>query len=204
MMKYSIHTLRKKWFSPFLILLAMLNCSCDEDDMVKIVFTGDSEIARWDLQAYFPTEVTCNEGKSGSGLEHLQGQAGKFKGQTVVVLCGTNDLHKLGSEEAIEKYAADYVCAVSATGGSNIYAISVLPRAKEGDDEDMNRRVVALNLAIKAEIAKADDPRIMWVDVHELFLNDKGELDANLTYDGLHLNYLGYQLLANELNRYFL
>ena len=53
-------------------LSLMLLCACGESDKPPLVFIGDSQIARWDVESYFPMAETRNHGLSGSGVQWLE------------------------------------------------------------------------------------------------------------------------------------
>lgn len=189
------------WCIAFIAAVGLTSCDSDED---TYSFIGDSIVARWDLQQSFPTLITNNHGKSGSGLSYLQSYSGLLKGEVAIVLSGTNDYRKITSQEAAEQYAADYVDALLAFGAKKIYAISVLPRDFESDNDLTCGMIMTLNAAIARAIAASDDERIVWLDVYDKFLDDNGKLNLNLSYDGLHLNPGGYEILTKELNHHIL
>jgi len=189
------------WCIALVSAIGMASCDSDED---TYSFIGDSIVARWDLQQSFPTLITQNHGLSGSVLSYLQGYAGRLKGDVVIVLSGTNDYRKITSPEVADQYAADYVEALLDFGAKKIYAISVLPRDFKSDDDTTDGKIIMLNQAIANQIETAGEGRIVWVDVYPKFLNDKGKLNLNLSYDGLHLNPEGYEILTTELNHHIL
>lgn len=88
--------------------LGFVSCS-DFTDNQSYCFIGDSEIARWDLQVYFPTWRTENLGRGGTGLTYIQQNEGCLKGKTAIVIFGTNDLAHISPS-----YVNDYIFAVSA------------------------------------------------------------------------------------------
>lgn len=46
-------------------------------------FIGDSIIARWDIDEYFPTWQVSNYGVSGAGIDYTEGNASRFVGKQV-------------------------------------------------------------------------------------------------------------------------
>lgn len=183
----------------YLLLILFMTCHSCSDDPEYYNFLGDSLVTRWDLQQSFPDLLTKNYGLSGSGIEHIQAYAGKFDGQILVVLSGTNDLQANFTQDNVENYADDFIKAVIATGSDRIYIISVLPCRFNGNSErERNRVIVEFNDAVRARAANG---RIHYIDVHDMFLKD-GELNMQYSYDGLHLNPYGYEILNHQLNKY--
>jgi lysophospholipase L1-like esterase len=59
-----------------------------------------------------------------------------------------------------------------------------------------NTRILALNGQIKA-LAKSED--VIYLDLYPLFADANGNLNTELTSDGLHLNAQGYKVWRNAL-----
>lgn len=177
--------------------------ACDKDEDTYS-FIGDSIVTRWDLQASFPTLITRNLGKSGSGVAYLEASHGKLKGEIATVICGTNDYRSITSDEAAADYATRYVAALDGLGAKRLYVFPVLPRAFKSDDAMTLPTIEKLNKAIESELTAAGNPSIIYLNVYSKFLNDKGSLNMNLSYDGLHLNPQGYEILSSELKKHIL
>ena len=75
-----------------LMCLSLVLCACGESDKPPLVFIGDSQIARWDVESYFPMAKTRNHGLSGSGVQWLEENANVAANEPIVVLSATNDL----------------------------------------------------------------------------------------------------------------
>lgn len=178
-------------------ILCLTGCTKDMEN--KVCFVGDSEIARWDLQSYFPTLLTENKGVSGSGLKYIQEIAGCMQGKETVVLFGTNDLQWAYSGN-IDNYVDEYVAAVKALDADKTYLISIYPRCFAGDDNGINQKIELLNQKIKDAVTGSE---IVYIDVYPLMLKD-GNLNMQYSYDGLHLNPFGYELVTHEVNKYLL
>lgn len=175
-----------------IICLILGACSENEDDKI-IAFVGDSLVARWDLQNSFPTKQTENYGVSGSRLDYIQSQAGKFIGKDVVVIIGTNDVMHLQDTEE-EGYAEKYVEAVEKLGGDRVFLYSIFPRRFSTDPADINKRIERLNQLIASGIGTD----VIYIDVYEMLTKD-GNLNMQFSYDGLHLNDFGYEIISKEL-----
>lgn len=188
---------------PFLAAALMTLTSCDKDEDTY-TFIGDSIVTRWDLQASFPTLITRNLGKSGSGVAYLESCRGRLKGEIGTVISGTNDYRSILTQQDADDYAARYVDALEGLGAKKLYIYSVLPRSFKSDDRTTNATISALNKAIEQRIAQQGDTRMVYLNVYHKFLDDKGEFNMNLSYDGLHLNPGGYEILSSELKKHIL
>lgn len=199
----------RTFINQILYILMIVTCcgglsGCDDKEFKSVVFTGDSIVERWDLQNSFPVLITKNRGKGGTGLDYLQSLAGKFEGEFVVVLSGTNNSAAITTDEKAKEYAVKYVQALNAFNAKTVYSISVLPRHFKSDQKDLDLRIRRMNAAILTEISESGTESIIWLDVYNKFLDSDGILNPNLSYDGLHLSPEGYEILTKELNKYLL
>lgn len=189
---------KTKYFRLF-VLGVLLLCACDESDYeVNITFIGDSLISRWDLEYYFPTYAIQNCGLAGSGIKWLEENWQKLNGQTAVVLTGTNDLKKI-DEASLDSYACQYVDAIVGLDAKKVLLISLLPRNRDNDPKNVNVLISNLNQLIADKIK--DESGIIYCDVYSEFIKN-GTLNMNLSYDGVHLNQYGYEILASTIKRH--
>lgn len=186
-----------KWIKYMtLALVSLLAFSCeDEDNDPTLNFIGDSLIARWDLAQSFPQWVVKNYGISGSGLWHIEDYAGRFSGQKVVVMIGTNDNNEFMAASR-EAYADKYMAAILALDASHVYLYSVLPRAFAPDRPDINDDIRAFDDIIKERVKAY--PQITYMDVYNDFIY-KGSINWDLYNDGLHMSVYGYEVLTRAL-----
>ena len=189
-----------KGFIYLFIMFAMnvLLSSCDSNNDCELFFIGDSLVARWDLSYWFPTYITHNNGASGSGIAHLQENAGRYKDHVVVVIVGTNDMSTFTIEQDSE-YVNDYVQALDGLGASRIYLFSMFPKSKDwcyGPEAD-NEKIKRLNKLICQAV---QGKTIVYVDVYDLLEKD-GYINSQYSYDGLHLSLEGYELITEQLKK---
>ena len=188
--------MRKRLKFLLLAFCVMIIGACDNmDNETDIAFIGDSLIARWDLETYFPVCKTQNLGLIGSGIEWLEQHQSTLIEQTAVVLTGTNDLKHL-DEISIDDYACQYIDAVIGLGAKKIILISILPKNSKSDSPNINQLIMKLNQSIAAKVD--DEKKIEYCDVYSAFLKE-GTLNMNLSYDGIHLNQYGYEILARNI-----
>ena len=160
-----------------LMCLSLVLCACGESDKPPLVFIGDSQIARWDVESYFPMAETRNHGLSGSGVQWLEENANIAAGEPIVVLSATNDLAHMHENE-LEAYIDRYLKAVCNLGEGRLIIISVLPRSTELDPSGKTNALVSeFNAKIK----------------------ESGRLNMNFSFDGLHPNQYGYEILAKKV-----
>lgn len=183
-------------------MILSLFTGCSDLDNTTYRFIGDSIVARWGLQNSFPTLITRNSGNSGSGIKHLESFKGQCGGEIAVVLTGTNDVGTMYTEQEMENYAEQYVEALTRFGAETIYVFSILPRNFKNDPYNLLDKITTLNALIEARIEAAQNKTIVYLDVYDDFLDGDGRFNMNLSYDGLHLNPEGYEILTRKLNHY--
>ena len=183
---------------PLLFVFSLLLLlSCEKEPDKKIIFAGDSLIARWDVAYYFPGRQVLNYGVSGSGIDDLRHENINGRGADVVILIGTNDLGYV-DENHCEEYIDKYMETLMSVPADHVYLISLLPRGFKGDLPGINDKIKHLNARLAN---KADQNGMTYIDVYNLFVKG-GTLNQDLSYDGLHLNDHGYQILAGEVKKY--
>lgn len=189
--------LKMKHFSIKIALLSVLAAlaACTGDDYRPLAFVGDSHVARWDVQASFPSFATENHGISGRRLDYIESKAHAFKGKDLVVIIGTNDVMQL--EESVEEYAERYVDAIAALGAERTFLFSIFPRSSTVW-KDGSEKTAAANAAIRRQL-EAAAPDIVYIDVFPDLLDEGGGLNPNLSCDGVHLNSYGYEILTSKL-----
>lgn len=180
------------------IEFATSECRCNDDaTAISLDFIGDSIIARWDIDEYFPTWQVYNYGVSGAGIDYIEGNAGRFAGKQVVVTIGTNNINDMVPER-IEKYTERYMSAIEGLGASRVYLYSLHPRNFSSDRSDVNTEVADFNDRIRTRVSEV--PSIVYLDIYSDFIY-KGEPNPQLYYDRLHLSPYGYEILVSALKK---
>lgn len=168
-------------------------------DKPKFAFIGNSHIAYWPLESYFPNWECRNYGVPGEGLEYVESFNRDVADCRVVFQFGTNDLYRLNNENT-EDYAERYVKAVRAISSVRTYLFCIFPRNDYMDSTAVNHFIAGLNAKIKKRVA--EETGIVYLDVFDrLLLN--GRLNPEMTIDDLHLNGAGYRVLARALREVF-
>ncbi len=160
----------------------------------KFAFIGNSHIAFWPLEIYFPKWECFNYGLPGEGLNYIESFQRDVSDCKAVIQFGTNDIYRL-NDENMDAYVERYVQAVRAIPTLQTYLFSLFPRNDYADSVAVNKFIFRLNQKIRE---KVKDTGIVYMDVFEYFL-DNGRLNDALTIDDLHLNSAGYRILTNCL-----
>lgn len=171
--------------------------SCNDDATVSLDFIGDSIIARWDIDEYFPTWQVYNYGVPGAGIDYIEGNAGRFAGRQVVVAIGTNNINDMAPWR-IEKFVGRYMSAIGGLGALRVYLYSLHPRNFRSDRSDVNTDVADFNDRIRAIVP--DVPSVVYLDVYSDFIYES-EPNPQLYYDRLHLSPYGYEILVSALKK---
>jgi lysophospholipase L1-like esterase len=115
-----------------------------------------------------------------------------MKPAVVVLMIGVNDIRTLNP--AVADVAARYKQIVDAfSGTSHVIALSTLLTAEE-DAATVNPKVLTLDKAVALMCTGS----CTYVDLNGT-LTSAGRLRAEVTPDGLHLNALGYRIIADAL-----
>ncbi len=171
-------------------LLGLCSCSKDDEADVKFVFIGDSMIANWDVERFFPNRIVENRGKDGIGIAEMTTLAQPNNEADAIVLIGTNDLKPSMTDDQIAAYILDYASAIEQLKYKRIVLISILPTS----NEDKNQRIEKVNDGIRE--ALSDRSNIVYVDCYDAFLRGS-VIKEELSREGLHLNDYGYILLTD-------
>lgn len=172
------------------------------DQYADVVFFGDSLTAGGSWGEYYVDEMVSNLGVVGDTTDQLLlrvHQPELLMPEKCFVMIGVNDL-SYGStpEEVLPKY--DRLVCQLCEMPMDVYVQSVLP-VREGEIvyDVRNAEIRQLNEGI-AEIAERYG--VPYIDVHSAFADEQGMLDADVSFDGLHINEAGYERWQQILRPY--
>lgn len=177
-----------------IMILAIGTAGC-KNSQPELTFVGDSIVARWDLDEFFPHYWHSNLGLSGSGLNYLQRTLADRRFDDLVILTGTNDNYSF-ADGHIDSYVSRYVETVTSADAAHVYLYSVLPRNFAGDDTAVNDRIRTFNTLVSRAVAPY--PNVTYIDAFDYFYVD-GNIDLALYSDRLHLSRDGYEVLSSLL-----
>ena len=179
----------------------------------RLVFFGDSitEIAPInDMYPYKSADYAkvYNRGISGDTVKCMRNRISNvinLKPTTLIILIGVNDLSYGGTIEEITGYLGEVINKLVADSNKNEYTMeifiqSVLPVNETGTDKftglKMNNQIKELNASYKT---LCDVKPVAFIDTYNDFIDEKGDLMAEYTYDGLHPTAIGYYKMREVL-----
>lgn len=185
---------------------------------VDFVFIGDSITDNWELNAYLgkTNKVIINRGISGDVTEYLykrfDADVTQLKPKHCILLIGVNDSWDLeyepwnqrngrSVEYVLNKANENIKAIVKKAKENNIHLImcTVLPTNMTFTTKDDDRNVYILE--INRTIRKiCEEEKLILVDYYPYFvMQDKSIVRDGLTFEGLHPNTEGYNLMMKVL-----
>ena len=173
----------------------------------RVVFLGDSITDGWKLDQYFPGKPYINRGISGQTtpqmLVRFRADVIDMKPKVVVILEGTNDLAGITGPMPVEAIEGTIMSIVELAKANHIYVVlSSLTPVNDYEQRDRKpiiqtvRRPPAKILELNTWIKKyAADNGLGYLDYFTAMVDDKGFFKADITYDGLHPNAKGYEVM---------
>lgn len=183
---------------------------------IDVYFVGDSITRRWGATDYpqllahwrenFFGWNVGNFGWGGDSTQHILWRLrnGELKGvrpKVFVVLAGTNNLSSAKSIDDVDAIACGVLEIVrtcrQAAPQATVVLMGVFPRQ---DIPDAASKVGRLNTRLEKG---ADGKQVRFVDLHDKFVDEQGQLRAGLFPDKLHPALPAYQLWAEALKPIF-
>lgn len=167
------------------------------EEKPKFAFVGNSHMAFWALDIYFPQWECLNYGAPGEGLAYVESFTVDTSECQVIIQFGTNDIYGL-NDENVDDYVERYVKAVLSVPSLKTYLFCIFPRNDYDDySTAVNQFIRMLNRKICEKLQGTDS---VYLDVFDRLLLD-GRLNPDLTIDDLHLNGKGYSILAEAVKQ---
>lgn len=170
----------------------------------KIVFLGDSLTQDYNIYEFFQGKTVYNRGIGGDTtaglLKRLETSVFALEPQTVVLLIGTNDLALL--HDTLENIAARIATIIEQIKTFNpaikILLQSLYPVNETIDPLSVNPRKNKDILTLNTKLTTFKE--VTYVDLFSSLADEKGRLREEYTFDGLHLNALGYEVVTEIIN----
>jgi lysophospholipase L1-like esterase len=175
-----------------------------------VVLLGDSITEGFDVATYFPGRRMLNRGIGADVignalpeddprgvLRRLDESVFDCAATDVFLMIGINDLGSGRKPDVMEQGYRDILERIKKRAPAiRVHIQSVLPT--RGNYAKHNANVLDFNQRLQ-KLAK--EFGYDYLDIHSLMVDEQGELKANLTPEGLHLNAEAYKLWQGEVER---
>ena len=169
----------------------------------RIVFIGNSITESWGNLSpeFFIKKTYINRGISGQTtpqiLLRFEADAINLKPKVIIILAGTNDIAGNTGPITLEKISENIfsMAEMAKTNGIIVILSSVLPAFDYPWKTGLQpaEKIVSLNKMIKNY---ADINEIIYLDYYSAMVDKRKGLKDAYTYDGVHPNKKGYQVMA--------
>ena len=166
-----------------------------------IIFLGNSITAEGkDWSSRLDNSIIRNRGIGGDTTDGVLARLGEIidsNPTAVFLLIGINDLYNNTIEKPSESYIADNIINIakkikSNSSNTKVYIQTLLPISKKKSYKYYDLYNQSIKRINKIIIENQQKGLYSVIDLHSLFVDNKGQLRSDLTYDGLHLNEQGY------------
>jgi lysophospholipase L1-like esterase len=178
------------------------------ESLKNVVLLGDSITEGFEIAKYFAGRRILNRGIGADMignamstddprgvLQRLDESVFDCGATDVFILIGINDLNTGRTVDSMEAGYRELLKRLRERQPAlKIHVQSVLPT--RGAHSKQNAPVVAFNEKLKR---LAQENKCNWIDLHALMRDDKGELKAEFTNDGLHLTEPAYRIWRTEV-----
>lgn len=209
----------------FMLLVGILLC-VNEQEIIKlnsrlerlerytynkesIVFLGDSITSRCDLDKYFPNYNVYNSGIAGNMtkdiLDNMENRVFVYNPTKVFMLIGTNDLVYSGLDnDGIKNNIEEIINKIyEKNSNTKIYLESIYPVNNSLNKEIVETRTNDNIKDLNNKIEKiCNNNKCTYINMYDNLTDKNGNMKRIYTVDGLHLNKIGYKVVASKLTKY--
>jgi lysophospholipase L1-like esterase len=173
-------------------------------DEMRVVFMGDSITDGWGRGRgkFFPGKPYINRGISGQTtpqmLIRFRPDVIALQPRVVVILAGTNDIAGNTGPSTLEMIEDNLtsMAELAKANGIKVVLSSVMPVCdyiRPQTEKRPPEKIIALNAWMKGY---AEKNGFVYLDYYTPMLDEKGMLKKELTFDGLHPNEAGYEVMG--------
>jgi lysophospholipase L1-like esterase len=174
------------------------------DGQARVVFMGDSITDAWGRSrgVFFPGKPYVNRGISGQTtpqmLIRFRPDVIALKPKVVVILAGTNDIAGNTGPESLEEIEGNLqsMAELAKVNGISVVLSSVMPVCDYIKPQTAKRppeKIIALNAWMQSYAAAN---HLTYLDYYSALLDEGKMFRKELTYDGLHPNAAGYEVMS--------
>lgn len=168
-----------------------------------IIFLGNSITAQCEWAELFQNPNILNRGIPGDATDGILDRLPhilKHNPTKIFLMIGVNDLFFHKTPYILENYGKIVSQIKSNSPHTQLYIQSVLPVNNQVKNTTLsNETIENLNQEIK-QIAQRY--QLTYIDLYFLFENEKGNLDARFTRDGIHLNGEAYLIWKGAIEKF--
>lgn len=180
----------------------------------NVVFYGDSITELYDLEKHFGKLPAINSGTSGYQTKDLiklvDERVIRYNPTKVVILIGTNDIafSDITDQELVDNIKLIINKIYKKRPKTKIYVESLYPVNRNEDNNIVkikmvnireNSRIININKLIKK---MCSDNNIDYINLYDSLTDDNGDLCLDYTFDGLHLNEAGYDVITEIIKKH--
>ena len=175
----------------------------------SIVFLGDSITSRCDLDKYFSNYNVYNSGIAGNMtkdiLDNMENRVFVYNPTKVFILIGTNDLVYSGLDnDGIKNNIEEIINKIyEKNSNTKIYLESIYPVNNSLNKEIVETRTNDNIKDLNNKIEKiCNNNKCTYINMYDNLTDKNGNMKRIYTVDGLHLNKIGYKVVASKLTKY--
>lgn len=175
----------------------------------SIVFLGDSITSRCDLNKYFSNYNVYNSGIAGNMtkdiLDNMENRVFVYNPTKVFILIGTNDLVYSGLDnDGIKNNIEEIINKIyEKNSNTKIYLESIYPVNNSLNKEIVETRTNDNIKDLNNKIEKiCNNNKCTYINMYDNLTDKNGNMKRIYTVDGLHLNKIGYKVVASKLTKY--
>jgi lysophospholipase L1-like esterase len=168
-----------------------------------IVMLGNSLTQSCEWSELMQNPKIVNRGIAGDmtgGLIMRLNEITQHQPTKIFLMIGVNDLSVHSLDDILKNYESIVADILLKTPSTKLYLQSILPVNNQvRNSGKSNLDIVFLNKKIENI---ATENGLVFLNLHPLFVDEEGELNSNLTQDGIHLDASGYLIWKKELQKY--